>query len=108
AAHALVASPYKAAYVAAKHGIAELTKTVALEVAEQGITVNAVCPGDVWKADRRRGRVPAGRGLPTGLLQERCATSSTAPAAAATRGSTSFGARSDSSASLGGGHGRRY
>ena len=47
-AHALVASPYKAAYVAAKHGIAGLTKTVALEVAEQGITVNALCPGYVW------------------------------------------------------------
>jgi 3-hydroxybutyrate dehydrogenase len=47
-AHALVASPYKSAYVAAKHGIAGLTKTVALEVAEQGITVNAICPGYVW------------------------------------------------------------
>jgi len=47
-AHALVASPYKAAYVAAKHGIAGLTKTVALEVAEQGITMNAICPGYVW------------------------------------------------------------
>jgi 3-hydroxybutyrate dehydrogenase len=46
-AHALVASPYKSAYVAAKHSIAGLTKTVALEVAEQGITVNAVCPGYV-------------------------------------------------------------
>jgi 3-hydroxybutyrate dehydrogenase len=46
-AHALVASPFKAAYVAAKHGIAGLTKTVALEVAEQGITVNALCPGYV-------------------------------------------------------------
>src|SRR5207302_9505521 len=47
-AHALVASPFKSAYVAAKHGVAGLTKTVALEVAEQGITMNAICPGYVW------------------------------------------------------------
>ena len=47
-AHALVASPYKSAYVAAKHGIAGLTKTVALEAATTGITVNAICPGYVW------------------------------------------------------------
>ncbi len=46
-AHALVASPFKSAYVAAKHGILGLTKTVALEVAEEGITCNAVCPGYV-------------------------------------------------------------
>lgn len=47
-AHALVASPFKAAYITAKHGIAGLTKTVALEVATNGITVNAICPGYVW------------------------------------------------------------
>jgi 3-hydroxybutyrate dehydrogenase len=46
-AHALVASPYKSAYVAAKHGVAGLTKTVALEAAASGVTVNAVCPGYV-------------------------------------------------------------
>jgi len=46
-AHALVASPFKSAYVAAKHGVAGLTKAVALEVAEHGITVNAICPGYV-------------------------------------------------------------
>lgn len=46
-AHALVASPFKSAYVAAKHGLAGLTKTVALEVAEKGITVNAIAPGYV-------------------------------------------------------------
>ena len=46
-AHGLVASPFKAAYVAAKHGLLGLTKTVALEAAEQGVTVNAICPGYV-------------------------------------------------------------
>lgn len=46
-AHALVASPFKSAYVAAKHGIAGLTKVVALETAEQNITCNAICPGYV-------------------------------------------------------------
>lgn len=45
--HALVASPFKAAYVAAKHGIAGLTKTVALELATENITVNAIAPGYV-------------------------------------------------------------
>jgi len=46
-AHALAASPFKSAYVAAKHGILGLTKTAALELAEFGITVNAICPGYV-------------------------------------------------------------
>ncbi|AKJ27567.1 3-hydroxybutyrate dehydrogenase [Caldimonas brevitalea] len=46
-AHGLIASPFKSAYVAAKHGTLGLTKTVALEVAETGITCNAICPGYV-------------------------------------------------------------
>jgi len=46
-AHGLVASPFKSAYVAAKHGLLGLTKVVALETAEQGITSNAICPGYV-------------------------------------------------------------
>ena len=45
--HGLVASPYKSAYNAAKHGVVGLTKTVALEAAESGVTVNAICPGYV-------------------------------------------------------------
>jgi len=47
-AHGLRASPFKSAYVATKHGVIGLTKTVALEVAEMGITCNAICPGYVW------------------------------------------------------------
>jgi 3-hydroxybutyrate dehydrogenase len=47
-AHGLVASPFKSAYVAAKHGLVGLTKVTALELAETGITCNAVCPGYVW------------------------------------------------------------
>ncbi len=46
-AHGLVASPFKSAYVAAKHGLLGLTKTVALEAAECGVTCNAICPGYV-------------------------------------------------------------
>ena len=47
-AHSLVASPFKSAYVSAKHGIAGLTKVVALECAEAGVTVNCISPGYVW------------------------------------------------------------
>jgi 3-hydroxybutyrate dehydrogenase len=47
-AHGLVASPFKGAYVAAKHGIVGLTKVVALETAEEAITCNAICPGYVY------------------------------------------------------------
>ena len=47
-AHSLVASPFKAAYVAAKHGIAGFTKTIALELATHGITANCISPGYVW------------------------------------------------------------
>jgi 3-hydroxybutyrate dehydrogenase len=72
-AHALVASPFKSAYVAAKHGIAGLTKTAALELAEHGITVNAVCPGYVmtprWRSRSpnrpRRAASPNSRSSPT-------------------------------------------
>jgi len=47
-AHSLVASPNKSAYVAAKHGVAGFTKTVALEAATSGVTVNCISPGYVW------------------------------------------------------------
>jgi 3-hydroxybutyrate dehydrogenase len=46
-AHGLTASPFKSAYIAAKHGVVGLSKTVALETAGQGITCNAICPGYV-------------------------------------------------------------
>ena len=64
-AHSLVASPFKAAYVAAKHGLAGLTKTAALEVAAQGITVNCVSPGYVWTplVERQIPDTMAARGL---------------------------------------------
>src|SRR5262249_37451934 len=47
-AHSLVASPFKSAYVTAKHGISGLTKTIALEAATDGVTVNCISPGYVW------------------------------------------------------------
>src|SRR6202008_4167459 len=47
-AHSLVASPFKSAYVSAKHGLTGLTKTVALELATFGVTVNCISPGYVW------------------------------------------------------------
>jgi 3-hydroxybutyrate dehydrogenase len=64
-AHALVASPFKSAYVSAKHGVAGLTKTVALETAEFGITANAICPGYVWTplVEKQIPETMAARGL---------------------------------------------
>ncbi len=64
-AHALIASPFKSAYVAAKHGIAGFTKTVALETATFGITANAICPGYVWTplVERQIPDTMAARGL---------------------------------------------
>jgi len=47
-AHSLAASPFKSAYVAAKHGLAGLTKVLALELAEHGVTANCISPGYVW------------------------------------------------------------
>ena len=47
-AHSLVASPFKSAYVAAKHGLAGFTKTIALELAQSGVTANCISPGYVW------------------------------------------------------------
>ena len=64
-AHALIASPFKSAYVAAKHGIAGFTKEVALETATFGITANAICPGYVWTplVERQIPGTMAARGL---------------------------------------------
>ena len=65
-AHGLVASPYKSAYVAAKHGMLGLTKTLALEGAEQGVTVNAICPGYVLTplVERQIPDTAKARGIP--------------------------------------------
>ncbi len=49
-AHSLVASPFKSAYVAAKHGLAGFTKSLALELAQTGVTANCISPGYVWTA----------------------------------------------------------
>jgi 3-hydroxybutyrate dehydrogenase len=64
-AHGLVASPFKSAYVAAKHGVIGLTKTIALETAEAGITCNAICPGYVWTplVEKQIGEQAAAHGI---------------------------------------------
>ena len=69
-AHGLVASPFKSAYVAAKHGIIGLTKTVALEGAEFGITSNAICPGYVLDPAGRERRSTTRRSA-HGISRER-------------------------------------
>jgi 3-hydroxybutyrate dehydrogenase len=65
-AHGLVASPFKSAYVAAKHGIVGFTKVLALEVAEAGITANAICPGYVRTplVEAQIEELSRGRGVP--------------------------------------------
>jgi 3-hydroxybutyrate dehydrogenase len=70
--HALVASPFKSAYNAAKHGVAGLTKTAALEVARTGVTVNAVCPGYVLTDLVRKqiGDQAKARGMPAERVVE--------------------------------------
>jgi len=64
-AHSLVASPYKSAYVTAKHGLAGFTKTIALELATHGITANCISPGYVWTplVERQIPDTMAARGL---------------------------------------------
>jgi len=76
-AHGLVASPFKSAYVAAKHGVVGLTKTVALEAATSGVTCNAICPGYVYtplvekqiQEQARAHRIPEERVVSDILLQ---------------------------------------
>lgn len=71
--HALVASPNKSAYVAAKHGLLGLTRTVALEVAARGITVNAICPAYVQTplVERQLSALAATEGLSEAEVGER-------------------------------------
>jgi 3-hydroxybutyrate dehydrogenase len=71
--HGLVASPFKAAYVSAKHGLVGLTKTVALETARDGITCNAICPGYVLTplVDRQVDDQARAHGMPRDEVVER-------------------------------------
>jgi 3-hydroxybutyrate dehydrogenase len=71
--HGLIASPFKAAYVAAKHGLVGLTKTVALETARDGITCNAICPGYVLTplVDRQVDDQARAHGMPRNEVVER-------------------------------------
>jgi len=73
-AHGLVASPFKSAYVAAKHGIMGFTKTIALECAEDGVTVNAICPGYVLTplVEKQIPDTAKARGLTEEQVKKRC------------------------------------
>ena len=72
-AHGLVASPFKSAYVAAKHGIVGFTKSIALETARDGVTVNAICPGYVRTplVDKQIGDQAKARGIPEAEVIEK-------------------------------------
>ncbi|MDP1738856.1 MAG: 3-hydroxybutyrate dehydrogenase [Caulobacter sp.] len=69
-AHGLVASPFKSAYVAAKHGVIGLTRTVALETAQAGVTCNAICPGYVWTplVEKQIAEQARAHGIPPGKV----------------------------------------
>ena len=86
-AHALVASPFKSAYVSAKHGIAGLTKTVALETATFGITANAICPGYVWTplVEKQIPDTMAARGLTARTGDQRRAAGTPSPPSSSSR-----------------------
>ncbi len=83
-AHGLIASPFKAAYVAAKHGLVGLTKVAALELAESGVTCNAICPGYVWTplVEQQIDDQAKAHGIPREQVDPRRAAARTSPTSA--------------------------